>query len=112
MQAYFIASVAHTQKADRYITFWRAENKGYAWPLSWSGKYSEEAVLQNMEYYNDGWHTIAVPADVVEKLAVGPGKGTVDNDAGPVVLNTPDNWDMLLQAVIRQPLHEVKLYPM
>jgi hypothetical protein len=111
MQAYFIASVAHTQKADRYITFWRAENKGYAWPLPWSGKYSEEAVLNEMAYYNDGWHTIAVPVDVVERLATAPEKGTVDNDAGPVVLNTLANWDLLLQSVIRQPLHEVKLYP-
>jgi hypothetical protein len=112
MQAYVIVSVAHTLKADLYITFWRPENKGYAWPLSWSGKYSEEEVLKNMEYYNDGWHTIAVPVDIAEKLALAPKKGMVDNDAGPVVLNTPANWDMLLHAAIRQPLHEVKLYPM
>lgn len=112
MQACFIASVAHTQKGHKYITFWRPDNAGYAWPLSWSGRYCSQQVLEEMTYYNDGIHTIAVPVEVVEKLAIPPEKGMVDNDAGPVVLNTRENWNALVQAVIRPPLNEVKLYPL
>ena len=111
MREFYIASVTHTHREHQYVTFWRPEDQGYAWPLSWSGRYTEEQVLDSLEYYNDGWHTIAIPVDVVQRLAVPPFKGTIDGDAGPVVMNTLENWKVLQDAVVWQPGHEVKLYP-
>ena len=110
MREYFVVSVVHTHRSHKYITFWRPEDKGYAWPLPWSGRYSEEYLLSKLQFYNDGWHSIAVPVDVVERLGVTPAKGQIDGDIGPVVLNTRENWKLLEEAAIRPPLNKVKLY--
>lgn len=110
MQEFYIASVKHTHKAHDYITFWRPEDKGYAWPLSWSGKYNEEQVAEGRAWYHNGEDSIAVPVQVVEKLGVPPKPGMVDNDVGPVVLNTRDNWNTLIAGVLQPPSQAVKLY--
>jgi hypothetical protein len=107
MTAYFIVSVNHTLRENAYITFWRADNSGYAWPLSWAGEYPEARVLANLGYYNGGGN-IAVPVEVVRPLAIAPAPGRIDGDAGPVVLNNRANWDVLKANVIRPtryPIH-------
>jgi hypothetical protein len=104
---YFICSVKHTKRKDRYIVFWRPENAGYAFPLSWSGRYSEELVLSNFSYYNGGDSSIAIRCDVVERLAVPPAPRMIDNDAGPVVLNNHENWAVLIEGVTHEPLRPV-----
>lgn len=106
MGAFYVISLKHSHKRDRYITFWRPENKGYAWPLSWAGRYTREQIEQSTEYYNNGSDTIAVPCDFIETLAVAPFPKTIDNDAGPVVLNTVDHWRALLHMVIEPPRHK------
>lgn len=108
MSDFYIISVKHSQRRHRYITFWRPENKGYAWPLSWAGKYSEGAVLADLDYYNRGDDTIAVPCDFVEAIAVSPVPGTIDNDAGPVVLNTPHYWRALMLMAVAEPANKPK----
>lgn len=100
---FYIVSVKHTMRRDRYITFWRPSDAGYAYPLSWAGRYHRAGVLARTGYYNDGISTVAVPCSVVDPLGVDPIKGTVDNDAGPVVLNNAANWRTLLNAVIEPP---------
>mgnify|MGYP001602757590 CR=1 FL=1 len=104
---YYVISVHHTRKRDRYITFWRPDNKGYAWPLSWSGKYSRDMVMSHLDYYNNG-ENIAGSCDVVDALTTTPRKGGIDGDAGPVVLNTPDNWRALMAEVIQIPPYPIK----
>lgn len=107
MSDFYIVSVVHTPRRDRYITFWRPNDAGYAYPLSWSGKYSEADVRAHLSYYNDG-DTIAVRCDAVDPLAVAPERGTIDNDAGPVVLNNKENWQTLIDAVIETPSRDVR----
>lgn len=108
MSTLYIVSLKHTQRRHRYITFWRPENNGYAWPLSWAGKYSRETIEADFDYYNNGSDTIAVPCEFVDTLAIAPLKGMIDNDAGPVVLNTADYWRALMHMVIAEPKHQPK----
>lgn len=99
---YYIVSVMHTQRRHHYITVWRSDDRGYAWPLSWAGKYSGARVRGNLGYYNSG-SNLAVRCEVLDALAVPPTKGRIDNDAGPVVPNTKTSWGAILDAVIEPP---------
>lgn len=100
---FYVVSVNHTQRRHRYITFWRSDDRGYAYPLSWSGKYARENIEASLGYYNSGCSTVAVRCEVVDQLATDPVPGEIDNDAGPVVLNNKENWKVLLANVIREP---------
>lgn len=99
MAEFYIVSVAHTNRDHRYITVWRPDNCGYAWPLSWAGKYSEAEVKALPDYYHNGTDSFAVPCGVLDELAVPTIPGTVDNDAGPVVMNKWANWKRILEAI-------------
>ena len=101
----YIVSLKHTRREHQYITVWRPEDKGYAWPLSWTGKYSEAEVTAQRDYYHRGDDTLAVPCILLDSLAVPPTEGTVDNDAGPVVLNNWTNWKCILEFAMPNPIH-------
>ena len=106
---FYIVSVKWTRPEHAYITFWRPDEAGYAYPLSWSGKYSEADVLANLPYYNNGADTIAVPCSVVDPLGIQPAPGMVDGDAGPVIMNNKVNRDLLKANAIR-PVVAFELY--
>ncbi len=96
MSNYYIVSLKWTRRENPYITFWRPDNSGYACPLSWAGKYSEEKVLYEPYYYNDGKNTIAVLDEVVEALSIPkPSPGEIDGDVGPVIVNSKSNMKAL-----------------
>ena len=73
------------KKKNLYITFWRAEDAGYCWPLKWAGKYTEAQINESPDYYHNNESTLAVPCDVVDKLGIAPKKGHIDGDVGPVI---------------------------
>ena len=104
----YIVSLKHTRREHAYITVWRPEDKGYAWPLSWAGKYSKADVMAQRDYYHRGDDTLAVPCKLLDALAVPPFKGTVDNDAGPVVFNNWKNWKFILAFALPDPMHTPK----
>lgn len=72
---YYIVSLKHTDRKDKYITLWRSENAGYAYPLELSGKYKG---------YEKGYHmsegNIPVPCDEL------PAKFFVLDDRGRVCI--------------------------
>lgn len=108
----YIVSLKHTAIHDFYITVWRPDDRGYASPLPWAGRYTVEAILAAPNYYNNGRETIAVPCSTLDTRGVNPRPGTVDNDTGPVVLNTRENWDAILSAVIAPPAYKPRpAYP-
>lgn len=92
----YIVSTKHTRSDSKFITVWRPDNSGYAWPLPWAGKYSMDEVMADPGYYNSRRSTIAVPAEVLDAVAVAPEAGLIDGDVGPVVLNNADNWALIL----------------
>jgi hypothetical protein len=103
----FVISVHHTLREHRYITVWRPDDRGYAYPLSWAGRYPRERIMQHLDgYYNDGCRNVSVSCEVLEQLAVDPRKGDIDGDVGPVVLNTRDNWKIILANLVATPPHK------
>ncbi len=102
---FYIADLRPKWRGKWAVTFWRPDNAGYAYPLSWAGKYTRQQVLSGGDYYTtkSGRHLIrfAVPCHAAEALAVAPPPGQIDNDAGPVVFNTPDNRATLRRAALR-----------
>jgi hypothetical protein len=92
---YYVVSVKHTQREQPYITVWRPENAGYAWPLSWAGRYPQSEIAASLDYYHGG-DSVAIPCRLLDDMAVPTPPGTVDNDAGPVVLNSKANWALIM----------------
>lgn len=80
----------------------RPDCKGYAWPLSWAGKYPESEVRASLFYFNSG-ENVAVPCHVLDYMAIDPKPGYIDHDAGPVVPSNAANWRRLLANTIERP---------
>lgn len=90
-----------------YVTVWRPDDCGYAYPLAWAGIYSKERVDAKPGYYANAKGTgtlmnFPVPRAVVEALAIpAPRPGVVDGDVGPVLPNTPEVRRALRRACYR-----------
>lgn len=107
--AYYVVSVKHSHKRNRYITFWCPDDRGYTFRLSTAGKYDRDNVMAHLGYYNSGCSNIAVPVDVVDGMTVMTAPADrLDGADGPAVLNTPANWRKLISAVIQEPAYPVK----
>lgn len=96
MPDYFIISLKHSHKRDRYITIWRPDDAGYAYRLRNAGRYDHANVMAHLGYYNTGASDIAVLCDVVESMAV---------------MTTPATWRKLMAAVIEPPARKMKPAP-
>jgi hypothetical protein len=94
-----VVSVAHTRREHKYITVWRTDDCGYAWPLSWAGRYSDNAIQSGLDYYHNGDDNIAIKCEVLDAICSTPEPGTIDNDAGPVVMNTESNWSKIVDSI-------------
>lgn len=111
-QLFYIVDMRRKWQRDWAVTFWRPEDAGYAYPLSWAGKYSLQQVLNGGDYYTTclGCYLIrfAVPCRVADALAVAPPPRMIDGDAGPVVFNTPENRAKLRRAALKPALLEAQ----
>lgn len=109
---YYVISVHHTHRQDRYITIWAADNRGYRVRLQMSGRYTEACIRNSPGYYNSGCGNIAVPCHVVDAIAAEADPKEFDSplpdDALPrVVMNTRANWKTLIANVIAAPQYPV-----
>lgn len=95
MTEYFILSAKHTGKRDPYITFWRPNDAGYAWPLEWSGRYPAEQIRAASDYYNDGVDTYAVPVSLVMGFAK---EAVIDGQRVRAVKNNKQTFRQLIAA--------------
>ncbi len=91
---FYIVDVRSEWLGKPYITVWRPDNAGYAYPLSWAGKYTRAQIDERPRYYHkrrDGHKRtldrFPVPCAVVDALAIKPAPKIIDGDAGPVVPN-------------------------
>lgn len=106
---YYIISVKHTQKRDKFITFWAPDNKGYRFRLQGAGQYTHETVMEHPGYYNSGHADIAVPVEVVDAMTtMTTPADMLDGPDGPAVLNKPKNWRKLMAAVIAPTKNPIK----
>lgn len=104
----YIVNLSHIQRTDKYITVWRADNCGYAWPLRWAGKYQREKVMDNLHYYNNGAN-IAVPCEVLDAMTVDADPGDILSvESGPfnVILNNRANWKKIIASTVAKPSYE------
>ncbi|MFC0667074.1 hypothetical protein ACFSKY_22745 [Azotobacter chroococcum] len=103
---FYVVSLKHTKRRDRYITVWRPDDKGYCYPLPWAGFYPESRIRQSLDYYNNGCTDVAVPCGVLDQIAIPPMPGEIDNDAGPMVPNNAESWCRILANTIETPAYE------
>ena len=94
---FYIVDVRAEFTGDPYITLWRAENAGYAYPTQWAGKYTRKQVDAEAHYYHKPrfghkrtLDRYPVPCKIVDALGVEPSPGIVDGNAGLVLRNTPE----------------------
>lgn len=66
---FYILSMKWTRGGDS-LTWWAPNNNGYTIVLEHAGRYTEEQVAGNPDYYNNGYNTLAVPCDAVEAVAI------------------------------------------
>ena len=100
---FYILSLNHTHRRDKYVTIWRPDDCGYAYPTSWAGRYERHRVLARLGYYNSGHCALAVPCAVLDAIAVAPEPRMIDGDAGPVIPNTRATWNLILENLIAPP---------
>ena len=89
---YIIVSVTHNNRHDKYILLWRPDDKGYTFLVHNAGRYDKERVMSHLDYYNSGSSNLAVPASLIELMAVRVRKGYFD-DEGEAVSNTVATWN-------------------
>jgi hypothetical protein len=65
---YYIISLKHTHKRDKYLTFWGEHNCGYEFNLHKAGKYSSQDIEKHPTYYNDTRDTLAVDINIIQVL--------------------------------------------
>lgn len=103
-EEFYICDLRKKWRGKWAITFWRPNDAGYAFPLSWAGRYTRQAVLDGGRYYTvrEGRFLMrfAVPCSAADALAIHPPPGKIDGDAGPVVLNTSENRAKLRRAAL------------
>lgn len=96
---YYIISIKHNQRSDRYIILWAPDDSGYRGRVGAAGRYPESRVRERLGYYNTG-EDIAVPCDVIDCLSTPVDAGFFDTNDGRWVLNNRRNWQVILKNVI------------
>ena len=105
---YFVISVGHTQRSSPYIFLWAANNSGYRGRLETAGRYTESQIRKQLDYYNNGCDTVAVPCDVAEPLSIPVQPGFFDDANGRWLRNHSATWKALLAQLIEQPKHSAR----
>ncbi|MBS0967749.1 hypothetical protein JK232_02470 [Nissabacter archeti] len=105
---YYIVSVKWTERGDPYITLWGPDDGGYRARLESSGRYSHENVMSALWYYNNGYHTLAVPCPILEEIAVNVKPGWIDGDGGNWIPNNRASWEVILSNAICVPSREAR----
>jgi hypothetical protein len=98
---FYIVSLKHTKRTDPFVTLWREDCAGYAWPLPWAGAYTA-ADIQVHVISDDS--NIAVPKRLVEELSSVSRPGQIESeDIYPVIRNTARNIAILKAAALATP---------
>jgi hypothetical protein len=104
---FYVISVHHTLREQRYVTLWGPNDGGYYFRTSRAGRYPEDRIMSHLGYYNSGCSNIAVPCDVIDALTVmTTPRDQLDGPDGPALLNTRAKWKILLANTIEKPAHD------
>lgn len=104
---FYICDMRQKWKIKPYVTFWRPNNAGYAYPLPWAGKYEIAFLLEDPDYYwvqgTKGYDRFPILCRVVENFGVQPAPGMVDGNVGPVIPNSKEVLAALRLAAMAPP---------
>jgi hypothetical protein len=116
MSEFYIVDVRPAWAAEPYLTMWRANDAGYAQSLPWAGLYALEEIASGRRSYckSEGRRIVrmAVPAEVVRRLAAPPIPERPIDGPGPVLHNTPAVVRALKRARLTfEPADVAETYP-
>lgn len=112
---YVIVDLRSAWARKPFVSFWRSDFSGYAYPLSWAGDYNRTTVIEKGSYLTrrrysaatdkdtGKWECFAVLRSVAEAIGIEPLPGQIDGNAGPVVVNNKQNRDYLIANRLRLP---------
>lgn len=103
-RAFFVVDLRSKWSRNPYITLWRPNSAGYAYPLPWAGRYTTDEIEAAGDYHTQRryvagkghvgvWERFAVACEEIERLATPPdpvGRHSIDGNVGPVVRNSAD----------------------
>jgi len=102
---YYICDMRREWLYKPYVSFWRPDDAGYCYPLTWAGKYKIERIASQLGYY---WHRntksftrFPILCEEVDRIAVAPKPKTIDGDVGPVVWMNKNTRATLRAAMLR-----------
>lgn len=84
---YHIISLTHTMRHDKFITFWRAENRGYCYSKSLAGEYETPE-----KGYHDSDTNTPIKVEDADKLFQ---EVVYDGKPALMIPNTKEFWDKL-----------------
>lgn len=97
---YYIISLTHTNKSDKYITLWRPNNKGYCYSKENAGIYETPK-----EGYHDSEDNMPISKEQADKLFVSlPYEG----EEKLMIINTKAVWEVLGVKMGKNGLSKIK----
>jgi len=67
--SYYVISLKHTGKKDKYVTLWRDNDCGYCWPIEWAGEYKRIEDGYHNDH-RDGGGNYVVTIESIQKYLV------------------------------------------
>lgn len=85
---YYVISLKHTHKQNKYITLWRPNNRGYCYAQDQAGQYPE---------YKDGYHNTEGDSTPIEVSQLDGFfiDAVIDGKPKKAVPNCKQVWEML-----------------
>jgi hypothetical protein len=99
---YLIASIKHTRKKDKLITFWQSNSAGYCFTYEQAGKYSGIEVYDKLHYFSNHVATVAILLDEIEGLFIDLPEGHLEG-SGKIMENTKANWKFIYENGVESP---------
>jgi len=101
---YYIISLKHTQKGDKYITLWRTDNSGYCYAQDQAGQYSE--IIEN--YHNCKGDSLPFPVDFLNGFFINSDIVS-KNQVKKCIPNCKQVWDILKLKMTKAGLVQMQL---
>jgi hypothetical protein len=95
-QLYYVVSVKHTKRTDKYITLWNPDDKGYCFSIDKAGKYTFDQIEKSLNYYHTGYD-IAVKCEILDAICCKSEEWYLDNICD-VVKNKSSTWFDIMYA--------------
>ena len=87
---YYIVSLKHTQKEDKYVTLWRPDNSGYCYAQDQAGQY--ETIIEG--YHNGECNSLPFEVNYLDGFFINS-EIISKNQVKKCIPNCKQVWDVL-----------------